>query len=216
MGQSLRRRHDRPDRLLVRLLRDGDLRRAADARHRFSLSAVLSATDAPHRADRYPGRERSAAARRSTSASSARSAPTLRRAAAAAEGEDRPPHLDAARCALSRGAQGPRRSGDRPARAARCIRSTSRACVERAGSRRCDLHLRCRPADGVGRALSRDERQAPADRLVLARLDGQRDGAGDRRAGGLSGPAGDLAVRRRRLHHADGRSAQPERSSSCR
>ena len=35
------------------------------------------------------------------------------------------------------------------------------------------LYLRCRPADGVGRALSGDERQAAARRLVLARLDGQ-------------------------------------------
>ena len=43
MGQSLRRRHDRADRLLVRLLRDARLRRPADARHRLSLSAILSA-----------------------------------------------------------------------------------------------------------------------------------------------------------------------------
>ena len=34
MGQSLRRRHDRTDRLLLRLLRDEGLRRAADARDR--------------------------------------------------------------------------------------------------------------------------------------------------------------------------------------
>ena len=65
---------------------------------------------------------------------------------------------------------------------------------------RCRLHLRCRAADRVGSALSRDERQAPAPRLVLARLDGQCDGTGDRRAGRLSGPAGGVALRRWRLH----------------
>ena len=43
MGQSLRRRHDRADRLFVRLLRDARLRRPADARDRFPLSAILSA-----------------------------------------------------------------------------------------------------------------------------------------------------------------------------
>jgi DNA adenine methylase len=34
--------------------------------------------------------------------------------------------------------------------------------------------LRCRLADGLGGTQSRDERQAPAPRLVLARFDGQR------------------------------------------
>ena len=42
MGQPLRRRHDRADRLLLRLLRDAGLRRPADARDRLSLSPVLS------------------------------------------------------------------------------------------------------------------------------------------------------------------------------
>ena len=36
MGQPLRCRHDRADRFLLRLSGDGELRRAADARHRFS------------------------------------------------------------------------------------------------------------------------------------------------------------------------------------
>ncbi len=53
--------------------------------------------------------------------------------------------------------------------------------------RGCGLHLRCRSSDGVGRALSGDERQAPADRVVLARLDGQRDAACDRCADRVSG-----------------------------
>ena len=77
------------------------------------------------------------------------------------------------------------------------------------------LHLRRRPADGVGRALSGDERQAAADRIVLARLHGQCDGAGDRRAGGLPRPAGDLALGRRRVHHADGRFPQPGAAGSA-
>ena len=93
------------------------------------------------------------------------------------------------------------RHADHPQHIARVLSELAR--------RRCDLHLRCRAADGVGGALPGDERQAPAARLVLARLDGERDGAGDRRAGGLSRAAGGLAVGRRRLHHADGRPAQP-------
>ncbi len=72
----------------------------------------------------------------------------------------------------------------------------------RRGRRR--IHLRRRIADGVGRALSGDERQAPAYRVVLARLDGKRDGAGDRRPGGVPRPPGDLAVGRRRVLDADG------------
>jgi pyruvate dehydrogenase (quinone) len=69
----------------------------------------------------------------------------------------------------------------------------------------CDVGL----PTGVGRPLSGDERQAAAARIVLAWLDGQRDGADDRCAGGVSGPAGDLAFGRRRIHHADGRFSQP-------
>ena len=87
---------------------------------------------------------------------------------------------------------------------------------ERPRGRRCDLHLRRRAADGLGRALSGDERQAAAARIVLARLDGQRDGAGDRCAGGVPRPAGDFAVGRRRIRHADGRSSQPGAAATCR
>jgi pyruvate dehydrogenase (quinone) len=43
VGQSLRCRHDRSDRLFVRLLRDDGLRRPTHARDRLPLSAVLSA-----------------------------------------------------------------------------------------------------------------------------------------------------------------------------
>ena len=58
MGQPLRRRHDRADRLLVRLLRDARLRCPADARDRLPLSPILSAgMRRAHRAGRYAGRE---------------------------------------------------------------------------------------------------------------------------------------------------------------
>jgi pyruvate dehydrogenase (quinone) len=60
-----------------------------------------------------------------------------------------------------------------------------------------------------GRALSDDERQATAHRIVLARFEGQRDGAVDWRPGGVSGSPGDFAVGRRWIHHADGRFPEP-------
>jgi pyruvate dehydrogenase (quinone) len=55
----------------------------------------------------------------------------------------------------------------------------------------CDVGL----PTGVGCALSRDEWQTPAARLVLARLHGQCHGAGDRRPGGISRQASHLALR---------------------
>jgi len=59
-------------------------------------------------------------------------------------------------------------------------------------------------------ALSDDERQAPPHRLVLARLDGQCDAAGHRRPGPpRPGRQVISLLRRRRLHHADGRSFEP-------
>ena len=67
VGQSVRRRHDRPDRLRVRLLRHARLRRAADARHRFPVPPVLSQRgERAHRAGRYaPRADRTARASRS-------------------------------------------------------------------------------------------------------------------------------------------------------
>ncbi len=82
----------------------------------------------------------------------------------------------------------------------RSIRNICAQASERTRGERRHFHRRCRHADGLGGALSRDERQAAADRLVQSRLDGERHAAGDRRAGGLSRPAGHLAVRRRRFH----------------
>ena len=72
------------------------------------------------------------------------------------------------------------------------------------------FHVRRRPADGLGGTLSCDERRAAAPRVVLARLDGQCHGAGDRRPGEQPRPSGRLSVGRRRIYHADGRSHQPE------
>ena len=57
MGEPVRRRHDRTDRVFVRLLRDDRLRCLADARDRFSVSAILPAgSGRPHRASRYQSR----------------------------------------------------------------------------------------------------------------------------------------------------------------
>ncbi len=75
----------------------------------------------------------------------------------------------------------------------------------------CDVGL---PTVWAARYLAH-ERQAPPDRLVLARLDGQRDGAGDRRAGRFPGPASYFAVRRWRLRHADGRSPEPHAAETA-
>ena len=132
------------------------------------------------------GRSRSAAARRSISASSATSARRSTRCCRCSRRSATPRISTQATAALSQGAQGPRRTGRRHAGQAADPPAAGRQGDQRSGRRRCRLHLRCRPADGVGGALSGDERQAAADRLVLARLDGQCDGAGDRRAGGIS------------------------------
>ncbi len=217
MGQPLRRRHDWADRLLLRLLRHARLRCSADARDGFPLSAVLSAgRRRAHCAGRHPARESwtprsdrswpggrcSGDASGACCRGSTRSADDTHLAQAQA-------HYAKARRQLDDLAAGtPGRRTDPPA--------ADRQGNQRPGRRRRHLHLRCRAADSMGRALSRDERQAPAPRLLLAWLDGQCHGPGDRRAGRLSRAAGDLALRRRRLHHADGRSSSAWRSSNCR
>ena len=169
----------------------------------------------PHRAGRSPGREHRAP-RRGRSRRGRRRAGDARGAAAAARPEARRHASRPGAAALRQGAQGARRSRRRHARQAADPPAAGRQGDQRPGGGGRRLHLRRRPADGVGRALSGDERQAAAARVVLARLDGERDGAGDRRPGRLPGPAGDLALRRWRLHHADGRLPHASRSTGCR
>ena len=67
------------------------------------------------------------------------------------------------------------------------------------------VHGRRRHADDLGGALSRHERPSAPRRFLGPRLDGQRHGARDRRAGRAEGAAGDLDVGRWRVCHADGR-----------
>ena len=121
VGEPLRRRHDRADRLLVRLLRDARLRCPADARDRLSVSAILPAgTGRPHRAGRHQGRAdraarpgRSRRRRRCQGDARARCCRCSRRNATAA-------HLDA---------------GDASIIARRARASTSWPSASRAGSR---------------------------------------------------------------------------------
>ena len=163
------------------------LRRAADARHRLSLPAVLSArngariaqVDIRPETDRAPGAGRSRPGRRRGADARRRCCRCCRRSPIGAISTQARRHYRKARQGLDELAAG--KPGKRPIHPQQVAQGAQRP---RGGGR--GLHLRRRPADGLGRPLSRDERQAPADRLVLARLDGQRDGAGDRRAGGLS------------------------------
>jgi Thiamine pyrophosphate enzyme, central domain len=73
-----------------------------------------------------------------------------------------------------------------------------------AGRHRRGLHRRCRHALHLGRPLPADERQAQADRLLHARVHGQRTAPGHRRAGKPARPAGRRPVRRRRARDAAG------------
>jgi pyruvate dehydrogenase (quinone) len=102
-------------------------------------------------------------------------------------------HLD--RATEPQGAQGSRWARGQQARSQTDPPAAGRQGDQRPRVAGCHLHLRCRSSDGVGRALSGDERQAAADRIVLAWLDGQCDAACDWRAEGISRAAGDLAVR---------------------
>ena len=170
MGQPVRRRHDRADRLLVRLLCDADCD-CCCARHRFPLPAVLSQGQGAHRPGRHPGRGigRRAAGR-----------PRLVGDVGATIGALLPLLQQKPTDRIWR-----RRESITPRRARRSTiwpwaRPASTSSIrnrspgnQRPSGRRRRLHLRCRPADGLGRALPGHERQAAADRVVLARLDGQ-------------------------------------------
>ena len=197
--QPVRCRHDRPDRLHLGLRGDEELR------HPRSCSAPTSPTGSSF--PRAPGSCRSTSGRRASaiaavwpSASSATSAPRSRRCCRRLKQRaDRKfldgalAHYKKARDDLDKLAEG------KPGGKVIHPQYVARLLSEVGGGRR-DLHLRRRHADRVGGALPQDERQAPPDRLVQPRLDGQRAAAGDRRAGGVPGAAGRLDVGRWRLH----------------
>ncbi len=114
-------------------------------------------------------------------------------------------HLDAQPGSLQEGARRARRTRAGYARPKADPPAISGAPSQRAGVSGCGVHGRCRHADDLGGALSRHERPSAAYRFLGSRLDGQRHGARDRRAGRAEGAAGDLDVGRWRVCHADGR-----------
>ena len=188
VGQSLRCRHDRADRLLVGLLRDDATATSC------SCSAPTSPIGSSTRRDGvriaqvdHQAGAASAGARRSISASSATCARRSHALLPLLKEKPDATHLDQARRALRKGAQGPRRACRRHSRARRSIhpQQVAKAISDLAAEDAvftCDVGL---PTVWAARYLG-DERQAAADRLVLARLDGQCDGPGDRRPGGVS------------------------------
>ena len=136
---------------------------SADARHRFPLSAILSARfGRTHRPGRYPGRRTSGAVRRSISASWATSERRSRRCCRCLQQNREATASGAGAGALCEGAQRARRSGRRQTRQGADPPAADRQGDQRPCRNGRGLYLRCRPADGVGRALSGDERQAAA------------------------------------------------------
>ena len=103
-------------------------------------------------------------------------------------------HLGQARTALCPGPKGARRSGRWYAGQGADPPPADRPGNQRTRRRRRRFHLRCRSPYGMGRTVSGYEWQTAAHRVLLARLDGQRDGPGDRRPGGVPRPPSDLAV----------------------
>ncbi len=210
MGQPLRRRHDRPDRLLLGLLRDGGLRHAPDARHRFPYRQFYP-EERPHRAGRSPRRRPSAGARRWTSAWSATSAPPSKALLPQLDKKTdtssprclRAPHYRAsARGARTSLARRPPPVG-RPASAAhRPRRSTSWRATDAIFT--CDVGL---PTVWAARYLAMNGKR----RLLGSFWHGSMANAMAQAIGAQAACPGRQvvsAVRRRRLHHADGRSAQ--------
>ena len=140
-----------------------------------------------HRAGRYPaGTDRPPRAR-SISASSATSARRSRHCCRCCKrNSDRRASRQAAHATIARRARDSMNWP--PARRAggRSIRSRSPRPISDQAAEDAMFTFDVGSADRLGCALSGDERQAAAARFVLARLDGQCDGAGDRRAGGVS------------------------------
>ncbi len=187
-----------------------------DAGRRLSLPAILSRDmRRSRRSTSVP--KRWAIVVRLNSACSARSRrPWPRLMPAVAEKTDAR-HLERGAGGLSQSARKrPRRACRKPSEQHQDPPAIRHAPGQRTGGRRRDLHLRRRHADRLDGALSEGQRQAPDRRLVQSRLDGQRDAARHRRAGGVSRAAGRFVVRRRRLHHDDGRFRHADRSSGCR
>ncbi len=212
--QPQRRRAHRADRLRLRLPRDDGLRHAAHPRRRLPLPAVLP-DEGDDPAGRLPRREPGPAHADRARARRRREGDGHRAAAeAGGPGRRRPPA--ALHRALPRGAQGPRRPRRRPSRAQADPPAVRRADDRPARGGGCDLHLRRRHADGLGRALPDHERPAAAARLVQPRLHGQCRAAGHRRAARLSQAAGGDAFRRRRPRHDARRPAHAAPVQSCR
>ena len=165
--------------------RDEEVRHAADAGHRLPLPPVLSRARA-HRADRYPCRKRSATAARSELGLVGDVKATLKALLPQARPNTSDTSLlDQRASRLPQGAQGARRAGRKRPGQQHHPSAICHARRQRGRDGGCDLFLRRRNADRVGGALPRHERQAPPARLVQSRLDGERDAAGDRRAGGV-------------------------------
>ena len=140
------------------------LRHAADAGHRFPVSAVLSGASedrAGESAARTWGGVRS-----SISGWSATWARRSRRCCPSCKAQTDRAYLERASRTIAMRARDSTNSptghpGRKPIHPQFLAAHDQRACRGRRG-----VHLRCRHADGLGGALSRDERQAPADRLV--------------------------------------------------
>ena len=191
------------------------LRHAADARHRFSLSAVLSretrtsprSTSGPEHRPPRAGRARRA---------SATSARRSRRCSRVCDKKPIGGHLDAARDALSRRRARPGRPRDRPARRRCSTRSRSRA---RSANWRaddaiftCDVGL---PTVWAARYLAMNGRR----RLIGSFWHGSMANAMPQAIGAQAAfpqRQVDLAIGRRRLHHADGRFVEPGPARNCR
>ena len=125
-------------------------------------------------------------------------------------------HLEQARSHYQKARAGARRTCRRPPGHKPIHPQQMAKTISDCGSAGRGLHLRRGPADGMGGALSRHERQTAADRFVLARLDGER-ACRRRSVRRRRSPAGRcLALRRWRLHDAAWATSSRWFSRSCR